>query len=217
MSSLEDERIPVLPLAGKKVGILVENKFIPEEINAYQTGFTVLGAQVEFITRLWYGDYRPESTVFYSDVDPLDNQAWESPQPLKVSRDISTVSPSDYAAVIMSANYTSVRLRYSSEPETVAPRALVQSAPAVKWFADAMADPNVIKGALCHGLWILTPNPHLLKGRTVVCNLVVLADILNCGAQPVLNPKVVVDKDLVTGYSKHEVIPFIQAIVGLIR
>jgi protease I len=201
-----------MPLAGAKIGVLLENKFIPEEISAYQTGFAILGAEVEFISRIWYGDYRPQSTIFYSDVDPLDSQPWESPQNIKVSHDISTVKPDDYAAVIMSANYTSVRLRWSSESESMDPRAYVQSAPVVAWFADAMKNRKVIKGALCHGLWILTPNPELLQGRKVVCNPVVLADILNCGAQATLNPKVVVDGDLVTGYSKHEVVPFIRAI-----
>jgi protease I len=200
------------PLQDRRIGVLVEHKFIPEEINAYRTGFAMLGAKVEFISRLWFGKDKPDSVTYYSDVDPLDSQPWESPQSLKVSRDISTVKPGDYAAVIMSANYTSVRLRYSNEPETLDPHLLVKTAPAVIWFAEAMKNPRVIKGALCHGLWILTPNPDLLKGRKVVCNLVVMADILNCGAQAVLNPKVVVDGDLVTGYSKHEVIPFIQAI-----
>ena len=126
-----------------------------------------MAPQIEFISRLWYGDYKPDSTTFYSDVDPLDSQPWESPQPLKVSCDISTVKPTDYAAVIMSSNYTSVRLRYSTESETLPPCTLVQSSHAVKWCAEAMMNPNVIKGALCHGLWILTPNPHLLKGMVV--------------------------------------------------
>jgi protease I len=209
MEHVED---PCTPLVGARIGVLIEHKFIPEEIAAYETGFAILGANVEFISRIWFGDYKPESATFYGDVDPLDSQPWESPRSIKVSRDISTVRSGDYAAVIMSANYTSVRLRYSTEPETIEPRALVQSAPAVTWFAEAMKNPRVIKGMLCHGLWILTPNPDLLKDRKVVCNLVVLADILNCGAQAALNPKVVVDKDLVTGYSKHEVLPFIQAI-----
>jgi protease I len=200
------------PLKGAKIGVLVENKFIPEEISAYRDGFAILGAEVEFLSRIWYGDYKPESATFYSDVDPLDSQPWESPQSLKVSRDISTVKPGDYAAVIMSANYTSVRLRFSDQPATTNLRAFVQSAPVVAWYAEAMKNPGVIKGALCHGLWILTPHPNLLKGRKVVCNLVVLADILNCGAQVALNPRVVVDSDLVTAYSKHEVLPFIQAI-----
>ncbi len=200
------------PVTGVKIGVLVENKFIPEEISAYESAFPALGAQVEFISRIWYGDYKPQSATFYSDVDPLDSQPWESPRPLQVSRDISTVEPEDYAAVIMSANYTSVRLRYSDQPPGTDLRAFVQSAPVVAWYAKAMRKKQVIKGALCHGLWILTPNPDLIKGRNVVCNTVVLSDILNCGALVTLDQKVVVDDDLVTAFSKHEVLEFIQAI-----
>jgi protease I len=204
-------------LSGAKVAVLVENKFIPEEISAYQTGFAMLGADLEFVSRIWYEpEHKPPSTTFYSDLDPLDNEVWESPQKVKVSRDISTVEPDGYAAVIMSANYTSVRLR---QPKQATPdlRAYVQSAPVVEWYAKAMNNHQVIKGALCHGLWILTPNPELLRGRKVVCNPVVLADVLNCGAEITLDPKVVVDRDLVTGYSKHEVVPFIEAIARQIR
>jgi protease I len=200
------------PLRGAKIAVLVEHKFIAEEISAYQFGFATLGAEVELVSRIWYGDYHPESAVFYSDVDPLEGRPLDPPQPLTVTRDISTVEPENYAALIMSANYTSVRLRWSSEPESLDPRAYVQSAPVVAKFAAAMANRTVVKGALCHGLWILTPNPDLLKGRRVVCHPVVLADVLNCGADARLEPKVVVDDDLVTGYSKHEVIPFIHAV-----
>jgi len=200
------------PLAGAKIGVLVEHKFIPEEISAYQTAFALLGAEVEFLSRIWYPNYTPKSAKFFSDVDPMDSQPWESAQSIEVSRDISTVKPSDYAAVIMSANYTSVRLRSPDPPVSGNLSAFAQSAPVVAWFADAMSNRDLIKGALCHGLWILTPNPKLLAGRQVVCNPVVLADILNCGALVTLNPGVVVDHDLVTGYSKHEVVPFIQAI-----
>ncbi len=208
-------------LAGKKVGVIVENKFIPEEIAAYQSAFPILGAQVEFISRIWYGTWKPASATFYSDVDPTDSQPWESPQPLTVSRDITQVKPSDYAAVIMSANYTSVRLRWWAEDGTNFPydapkdfdaQDYVKKPPVVRFFADAMRDTSIVKGALCHGLWILTPNPNLLEGRTVTCHAVVMADIVNCGAKVIVNPLVVTDDDLVTGFSKHEVLPFIEAI-----
>lgn len=201
-----------LPLQGARIAVLVEHKFIAEETSAYQERFTALGATVEFVSRIWYGEYRPKSVTFYSDVDPLESQPSEIPQPLEVSRDISTVISGDYDAVIMSANYTSVRLRWPDESDVTDPQVLVQSAPAVAWFAKAMANPRVIKGALCHGLWILTPNPDLLKDRKVVCHPVVLADILNCGADAILGEKVVVDKDLVTALSKHEVMEFIDKI-----
>ncbi len=201
------------PLAGKKIGVLVEHMFIPEEIDAYQREFSAMGAEVEFLSRLAYPpDNIANPATFRSDVDPLENPPSKTPDLLTVTRDIGSVTPQDFAAVIMSANYTSVRLRYSTEPDTSNPRKYVQSSPVVRFFAAAMRDPRVVKGALCHGLWILTPHPELLKGRKVVCNPVVLADILNCGAEVKLDPRVAVDGDLVTGYSKHEVVPFIAAI-----
>ena len=93
----------------------------------------------------------------------------------------------------------------------------MQSAPVVRFFAEAMQDKRLVKGLLCHGLWVLTPNPKLLRGRKVICHSVVMADIVNCGAQIVLTPeRVVTDDDLVTGFSKHQALPFIAAIAARI-
>jgi protease I len=213
------------PLNGKKIAVIVEHKFIPEEIEAYRNGFTLLGAEVELISRIWYGDYKPghaywKQPVFYSDVDPGDNEAWASPVPIKVDeqKDISVLKPDSYAAVIMSANYTSVRLRYNdfdlkNIPADFDAKSLVRSAPVAKFFASIMPNEKIIKGALCHGLWILTPFPELLNKRNVICHTVVMADIINTGANIITNSEgVVIDKDLVTGYSKHQVLPFIEAI-----
>jgi protease I len=206
---------------GKKIAVVVENKYIPEEIEAYRNGFPLLGASVELVSRIWYGDHKPASVPFYSDVDPLDDPAWASPQKLDVRRDISQVNLGDYAAVIMSANYTSVRLRYTDLPNDPAQFDAwthVQAPPVVRFFAEAMGNKRVVKGLLCHGLWVLTPNPKLLRGRRVICHSVVMADIVNCGANIVLTPdRVVKDGDLVTGFSKHEVLPFIAAIAEQIH
>lgn len=216
------------PLEGKKIAIIVEHKFIPEEIDAYRSCFAMLGAQVDFISRIYYGDYKPDSSwwkspVFYSDVDPSDQQAWQTPEPITLpdNNDVSVIKLEDYAALIMTANYVSVRLRYPDDPTITDPRVLVQSPPVVRFFAEAMKMPNLVKGALCHGLWILTPNPDLLKDRKVTCHTVVMADILNCGAQIIFEDtedghkepaKIVVDDDLVTGFSKHESVSFVEAI-----
>ncbi|MGA7453833.1 MAG: hypothetical protein WBW73_22065 [Rhodoplanes sp.] len=81
---------------GAKIGVVLENKFIPEEIAAYLSGFPLLGAEVEVISRLWYGDYKPAVTTFYSDVDPSDDPVWASPQKIDVRRDISQVRPADF-------------------------------------------------------------------------------------------------------------------------
>ena len=197
------------PLEGKKIAVLVESQYVPGEIEAYRYGFGALGAEVHFISRLWGN----ERLTFVGEVE----QAGQTPQTLEVSIDFQSVKLEDYAAVIMAANYTSVRLRYFAPPEgqPVSPE-MVRTAPAVEFFARAMQNPRIVKGSLCHGLWILTPNPELLKGRKVICHEVVLADVLNCGAiyvpQDAQNGGVVVDGDLVTGRSWHEVEPFIQAV-----
>ena len=196
-------------MEGKKIAVLVESEFIPEEIEVYRHGFTATGAEVHFMSRLWGN----ANLTFFSDVEEIGH----TPQTLEVNLDFQNVQLEDYAAVIMAANYTSVRLRSFERPEGQPFSAdMVRSAPAVQFFARAMANPRIVKGALCHGLWILTPNPELLKGRKVICHEVVLADILNCGAQYVppdgQNRGVVVDRDLITGRSKNEVRPFVHAI-----
>lgn len=197
-------------LGGKKIAVLVESEFIPEEIECYKKRFEELRATVHFMSRLW----GKSSICFFSDED-----TGKTPQTLEVQIDFQNVDVNDYAAVIMCANYTSVRLRYFEPPGGVAIGAeQVRTAPAVQFYAQAMANPRIVKGALCHGLWILTPMPELLKGRRVICHEVVLADIINAGAIYVPSPTgVVVDGDLVTGRSRHEVGPFIDAITEQIQ
>ena len=197
-------------LAGQKIAVLVETEFIPEEIEAYQKRFAELGATVHLMSRLW----GQESAHFVSDVDAVG----KSLQYLDVNIDFQNVDINDYAAVIMSANYTSVRLRYFQPPkgQPISPEQ-VRTAPAVQFFAKAMTNPKIIKGLLCHGLWLLTPMPELLKGRRVICHEVVLADIANAGAVYVPSPtNIVVDGDLVTGRSGQDVHAFIDAIADLI-
>jgi protease I len=162
------------------------------------------------MSRLWGNP----SVRFFSDED-----TGKTPQTIEVNVDFQNVDVNDYAAVIMSANYTSVRLRYFEPPlgEPISGEQ-VRTSPAVQFYAKAMANPKIIKGALCHGLWLLTPMPELLKGRRVICHEVVLADIINAGAVYLPSPSgVVVDGDLVTGRSRHEVEPFIDAITEQIQ
>jgi protease I len=195
--------MPVLD--GKRVVVFVESEYIPEEIAAYQRVFAERGATVDLVSRLWG---QPEAT-FVSDIDKLGKDL----ETLTVTVDLDSVRVEDYDAIIMAANYTSVRLRYFEPPEATQAdwSQLVRSAPAVQFFARAMATPTIVKGALCHGLWILTPCPELLEGRRVTCHRVVLADVLNAGASYDPAP-VVVDGDLVTGDSGANVLPFIDAI-----
>jgi protease I len=209
-------------LKGRKIAVLVENMFIPGEIDAYRRGFSDRGAEVHLMSNLW----GQEKLTFVSTVDQVEVNLEETRkrlQLLDVSIDFQTVNVHDYAAVIMAASYASVRLRYFEPPRGVPIRPeMARTAPAVKFFAEAMRDLCIVKGALCHALWLLTPTPEHLAGRKVICNEVVLADIANAGAiyTPSAN-NVVVDRDLVTGRAWHDVSPYIDAIaeqiVGLER
>lgn len=197
-------------LGGKKIAVLLESEFIPEEIEAYQKRFSELKATVHLMSRLWGNP----SVHFFSDED-----TGNTPRTIEVNIDFQHVDVNDYAAVIMSANYTSVRLRYfQPSPGIPISGEQVRTSPAVQFYAKAMANPKIVKGALCHGLWIVTPMPELLRERRVICHEVVLADIINAGAVYVPSPSgVVVDSDLVTARSKHEVEPFIDAITEQIQ
>ncbi len=216
------------PLAGKKIAVLMETEYIPAEISAYEKQFTDLGAEVHVMSRLWGN----QSLTFVSDVDAaVDNDVNKTRARLEirtVSFDLEKANLDDYAAVIMAANYTSVRLRWFQAPEDIPKDTpissdMVRQAPAVRFFARAMRDPRIVKGALCHALWILTPVPELLAGRRVICNPVVLADVVNAGGiytpssdtatERTPYPNIVVDDDLVTGVSFHDVDNYIKAIV----
>jgi protease I len=133
---------------------------------------------------------------------------------LTVDRCVTQCSADDYDIVLCAANYVAVRLREIPPMGSLGSPEEVNTAPAVKFFADAMENKNIIKGALCHALWILTPNPHLLRGRKVICHTVVLADVINAGAVFIPSENhVVVDDDLVTGRSFADVEAYWQAIV----
>lgn len=181
-------------LKGKKVAVLVETEYIPEEVNYYQTFFSQKGAQVDFLTQLWG---KPER-VLVSDVDSEDKPL----QRMVVKKEVADANPNDYAIVLCAANYVACRLREIPPMGSLADPGLVRSPAAVRFMAGAMMNPQIVKGALCHALWILTPVPELLKDRKVICHTVVLADVLNAGGIYVPDPMhVVVDRDLVTARS----------------
>jgi putative intracellular protease/amidase len=205
------------PLAGKRVAVIVESQFIPQELQIYRQRFESYGATVDFISRLWS---QPKQR-FYSTVEP---GVVDDVQYLEVSIDFDSVKPSDYAAVIAAANYTTVRLRYVDTLARGAdPRGQIRNAPAVRFFREAMADPRIVKAAPCHALWLLTPSPEVLRGRRVTCNPVVLADVLNAGAEYVGFPEgtaesdqVWVDGDLVTNTGWHASERLVDAVKDII-
>ena len=95
-------------LAGKKIAVLVESQYIAHEIRTYQDRFSGYGARVDVMSRLWGNPV----ITFVSEVE----EAGRTPQTLEVGIDFADVAAADYAAIIMAANYTSVRLRWVEPP-----------------------------------------------------------------------------------------------------
>ena len=62
----------------------------------------------------------------------------------------------------------------------------------------AFAEPGIIKGIICHGMWLMAPVPELVRGRKVVAHNNLHGDVKNMGAI-YTDQDVVVDGDLVTG------------------
>jgi protease I len=185
--------------------VMTETEFIAEEMTYYQTHFTRLGASVDFATNLWGA----ASRTLVADVTEPNVM----PPTMEVSKDVADLKACDYDIVLQAANYTAVRLREIPPMHSHGSVAKTREVPAVRLFADAMRDRRIVKGALCHALWILTPCPELLVGRRVMCHTVVLADIHNAGAIYVPDgPNVVVDDDLVTGRSFADVDDYFQAV-----
>lgn len=184
-------------LEGKKVAVLVETEYIPFEIKFYQVFFSKLGAEVELLTYLWDASER----TLVSDV----TEPGEMPETIRVNKDVADANPNDYAIVLCAANYVACRLREIPPMNNLGSPEELRSPAAVRFMAGAMMNPAIVKGMLCHALWILTPVPELLKGRKVICHTVVLADVVNAGGVFVPDAShVVVDKDLVTARSAKD-------------
>ena len=195
-------------LQGKKVAVLVETEYIHEEIQHYKIAFSALGAQVDFLSYLWGESER----TLVSDVDAPGKPIYS----MVVDKDVANYDPNSYDIVLMAANYCAVRLREIPPMGSLGSVEELQTPPAVQFYKQAMQNPNIVKGALCHGLWILTPCPEILTGRRVICHTVVLADIYNAGAIYVPDEShIVVDGDLVTGRSAADLDAYVDAIVQL--
>ena len=99
------------------------------------------------------------------------------------------------------------RLRYTEDIEKLPP--------ATEFLKRAFAEPGVLKGIICHGMWLVAPAPELVRGRPVVAHNNLLGDVKNMGAIYV-NEDVVVDGDLVTGRTGGHCHLFARRIIDIL-
>ncbi len=111
------------------------------------------------------------------------------------------------AAIIVPSAFVSDRLRYCEDVNTLAP--------ATEFIQRAFAESSILKGIICHGMWLVAPVPELVKGRPVTCHNNLHSDVVNMGAI-YTDKDVVVDGDLVTGRSGAHCHLFAQKIIQIL-
>jgi protease I len=184
-------------LRDKKIGILIESDFYEPEIWYYKFRFAEEGATVHFLTRLWG---QPSLTFKGHEYHiPFEcNESFEN-------MDEKTLK--SYSAIIVPAGMVADRLRYTDD--------INKLAPAVEFLKRAFAQKNIIKGIICHGMWLLASAPELVRGRKVVVHNNLLGDAKNMGAIYV-DEDVVVDGDLVTARTGGHCHLFAKKIIELL-
>lgn len=184
-------------LKGKKIGILLENDYYDKEIDCYKLRFPEEGAELHFLTRLW----GQQKLTFMSHETRVPMDCTES------FENMSDAELSSYSAIIVPAGYVSDRLRYTEDVKKLPPSA--------EFMKRVFAQKNILKGIICHGLWLLAPVPELIRGRKVTVHNNLLGDAKNMGAV-YCNEDVVVDGDLVTGRTGGHCLPFANKIIELL-
>jgi len=185
-------------LQGKKIGVLIENDFEEPEIWYYKFRFLEEGAEVHFLTRLW--GHRKLTFKGHEFGAPFEcTESFEE-------MDDQTLR--SFAAIIVPGGMVSDRLRYTEDVNELPP--------ATKFLQRAFAEKNILKGIICHGMWLVAPAPELVRDRRVVVNNNLIGDVRNMGAI-YTNEDVVVDRDLVTGRSSNHCNVFARKIIDLLE
>lgn len=164
---------------GKKVGVLFEGDFYENEIHYYQHRFAEEGVDLHFLSRLWGND-------------KLTFKGHEYKEPMECSETFEGMSNdelAEYSAIVVPSGMVADRLRYTEDVKKVPP--------ATQFLARAFANPSIIKGIICHGLWLCAPMTDLIKGRRLTCHNNLIGDAKAYGAEYV-DEDLVEDGDLVT-------------------
>lgn len=181
----------------KKVGVLIESDFYEKEIFYYEHRFPEAGIELHFLTRLWG---QPSITF----------RGHEEHYPLECHESFEKMSEEEllsYSAIIVPSGIVSDRLRYTEDVNIIPP--------AAEFLKRAFEQKSIIKGIICHGLWLTAPIREVVKGRKLVCHNNLYGDALAYGAEYV-NEDLVVDGDLVTARTGGHCHVFARKIIDML-
>ena len=184
-------------LRGHKIGVLMEADFYEKEIFYYEHRFPEEGAELHFLTRLWGQPY-------------LTFKGHEEHYPFEVRESFEAIDDkalAEYSAIIVPSGIVSDRLRYTEKVD--------QIPPATAFLKRAFANKNIIKGIICHGLWLTAPAPELVRGRKMTVHNNLIGDARAYGAI-YTDEDVVVDGDLVSGRTGGHCHLFARKIIDML-
>ncbi|XXZ56204.1 DJ-1/PfpI family protein [Sorangium sp. So ce341] len=185
-----------MDLKGKKVAILIESDYYEPEIFYYQRRFEEERADLHFLTRLW-----GQSALTFK------GHEWHVPFECRESFEgMSDDTLRSYSAIIVPSGMVADRLRYSEDVRKLAP--------ATELLKRAFAEPTIVKGIICHGMWIMSTVPELVRGRRAVVNNNLVGDARNMGID-YIDQDLVVDGDLVTARTGNHAPIFARQIIDM--
>ena len=181
----------------KKVGVLIEGDYYEKEIFYYEHRFPEDGIELHFLTRLW-GNNQLTFT----------GHEWKVPFEVRESfENMSDEELRSYSAIIVPSGIVSDRLRYTDDVNKIPP--------ATEFLKRAFAEKQIVKGIICHGMWLVAPATELVRGRRVVVHNNLIGDAKAYGAI-YTDQDVVVDGDLVTGRTGGHCHLFARKIIDII-
>jgi len=191
-----------MDLHGKKVGILIEGDYYEPEIWYYVHRFAEEGIDLHFLTRMWGQTSEVMAAGFkgHEYKIPFNGR-------LESFEEMNDETLRSYSAIIVPSGMVSDRLRYTEDVNKLAP--------ATTFIKRAFAEKTIIKGILCHGMWLVASAPELVRGRKVVVHNNLVGDARNMGAI-YTDQDVVVDGDLVTGRTGGHCHLFARKIIDML-
>lgn len=154
-----------------KVLVLIEEHYDETEFNVFNEYFPKAGIDVDYASYLWGND-------------KLTFEGNDKTSKVEVSLCVSKIDLADYKGLILIGGYAMDRLRYQEK------LADTNQAPAVNLLRDAvqrMDNGTLAVGTICHSLWLFCADPALIQGRKVTCAHNIICDVVNAGAQLVID------------------------------
>jgi len=183
--------------AKKKIGVLLEADYYEKEIFYYEHRFPEDGFELHFLSRLWG-----------QNVLTFTGHEWKVPFEVRESfENMSDEELRSYSAIIVPSGIVADRLRYTEDVNRIPP--------ATEFLKRAFAEKQIIKGIICHGMWLVAPATELVRGRRVVVHNNLIGDAKAYGATYV-DEDVVVDGDLVTGRTGGHCHLFARKIIDML-